>query len=236
MRTISLKNRAPSQVSTSLRLKTPILLYHFSLISEGCVAQAFLLPRFLPLLTSLREAQQQVRHSVISHAMIAKPDAIHMKANICVPRLALMFSSVTDVMASFMMMNIAVAIIVATVVQSAPRKVRIMMKSVAQRVNTEMGTVKIITKFRQMPVMKRPNIQWETTRISLSSLLISDGRATAHPVSRRFAYADCIHPLLTRSSRQELVGYDFHRIKPVEGTWRRAIGRALPIVSLAKIP
>jgi len=159
MLNISHENHSPTQADAHCRPNISILFYFFSLISEVPVLQAFLPPRFLPLLTSLREAQQQVKQSVISHAMIAKPDAIHMNTNIRIPRLASIFSCVTDVMAFFMMMNITVAMTVATVVQSAPKKVRIMMKSVAQRVNTAMGTIKIITKFRQMPVMKRPNIQ-----------------------------------------------------------------------------
>ena len=58
-----------------------------------------------------------------------------------------------------------VAMTVATVVTRAVRKVKIMIGNEAQRVYTERGTMKIITKVRHAPVRNSANIHSETTRI-----------------------------------------------------------------------
>lgn len=97
------------------------------------VFQAFLLPSFLPVLTSLLLAQQQHKHSWMSQAMIDEPAAIHMKANIFVPISAPMLSSVTEVAAFCTMTQTAVAMTVATVVKRAARKVKNMTAKAAQR-------------------------------------------------------------------------------------------------------
>ena len=106
-----------------------------------------------------------------------------MNANISTPILAPMLSECWLVTASFMMMNMTVAMTLATVVQSAAKKVRSMMTSVGQRLRTARGAMKIMTKERQTPVRKRPNIQWETMRMRPRTLLILAGSATHHDVS-----------------------------------------------------
>jgi hypothetical protein len=64
-----------------------------------------MLPRFLPVRTSLREAQQQHIPSWMIQARISVPAATHMKANISTPMEAPMLSWVAEVIARCMMMN-----------------------------------------------------------------------------------------------------------------------------------
>ena len=84
-----------------------VLLYRggFSLSLGPSFFQAFMLPLFLPVLTSLRLAQQQQRLSCMIQAKIAEAAAIHMKANISTPIAALIFSCWTCVMAFCIIMN-----------------------------------------------------------------------------------------------------------------------------------
>lgn len=113
---------------------------------------AFMLPRFRPVLTSLRLAQQQHKLSWIIQANIAVPAAIHMNANISMPMEASMFNCSTLVTASCMIMNwnalqlerfdgsfitfgltMTVAMIAAAVMKSAFRNVKIIRGRDAQR-------------------------------------------------------------------------------------------------------
>jgi len=140
--------------------------------------QAFLLPLFFPLLTSLLLAQQQHSPIWIRNAKMAQPLAIHIKTNISMPRLAPMLSWVTEPKAFLMMMNMTVASTVATVTHSAARKVKMAMTKAAQRETTDKGVMKIMTKVRQAPERKRPNIQCDTVSMRLRMLVMSEGRAT----------------------------------------------------------
>jgi hypothetical protein len=156
-----------------LRPKTP-RLDSFSLIPGVSVCQAFLLPVFLPFLTSLLLAQQQHRLVWINQARIDVPAAIHMNTNILMPSVAPMLSCSTEVVAFCMMMNMTVAMTVATVVKSAAKKVKMPVNRVSQREKTARGLRIIMTKDKQAPERKRPNIQCDTVlirpRISVSSV------------------------------------------------------------------
>lgn len=74
-----------------------------------------------------------------------------------------------------------VAMTVATVVNKAVKKEKIAMGNVAQRVKIENGVRKMETKQQQAPVIKRPNIQWLTTRTSFNASMMVDGRAIEAP-------------------------------------------------------
>lgn len=165
-----------------LRPKTP-RLDPFSEIPGVSVCQAFLLPVFFPFLTSLLLAQQQQRLVWINQASIEVPAAIHMNANILPPRLAPIFSSETDVNAFCIMMNITVAMTVATVMKRAAKKVKMPVNRVSQREKTAIGFKSIITKDKQAPVRNRPNIQCETVLIKPRISVRSVGSATEKRVS-----------------------------------------------------
>lgn len=165
-----------------LRPKTP-RLDPFSEIPGVSVCQAFLLPVFFPFLTSLLLAQQQQRLVWINQARMEVAAAIHMNANILVPRLAPMLSSETEVNAFCIMMNITVAMTVATVMNRAAKKVNMPVNRVSQREKTARGFKSIITKDKQAPVRKRPNIQCETVSIRPRISVRSVGSATRKRVS-----------------------------------------------------
>lgn len=101
-----------------------------------------------------------------------------MNANILVPSSPLMLSSSTEVKAFCMMMNMTVAMTVATVVKRAAKKVKMPVKRVSQREKTARGFKSIMTKDKQAPVRKRPNIQCETTLISPRISVRSVGNVT----------------------------------------------------------
>ena len=101
-----------------------------------------------------------------------------MNTNILMPTSAPMLSSSTEVNAFFMMMNMTVAITAATVVNRAAKKVKMPVNRVSQREKTARGFKKIMTKARQAPERKRPNIQCETTLIRPRISVRSVGSAT----------------------------------------------------------
>ena len=101
-----------------------------------------------------------------------------MNANILVPSSPPMLSSSTEVKAFCMMMNMTVAITAATVVNRAAKKVKMPVNRVSQREKTARGFKKIMTKARQAPERKRPNIQCETTLIRPRISVRSVGSAT----------------------------------------------------------
>lgn len=82
-----------------------------------------------------------------------------MNANILVPNEPPILSSSTEVKAFCMMMNMTVAMTVATVVKRAAKKVKIPVKRVSQREKTARGLSSIMRNDRQAPARKRPNIQ-----------------------------------------------------------------------------
>lgn len=175
-------NTSVSQDSSSfLRPKRPrrCRIGLFSLMPGVSLSfQAFLLPRFLPLRTSRREAQQQHWPNMINHAIMLVAAATHMNANICTPKDASMSRVFWLVITFFMTTPSTVPMTVATVVHRAPKKTKKRIGAVPQRVKTLRGMRKIIRKFRQAPVRKSPNIQCETVRIKDRMLLICAGRAT----------------------------------------------------------
>lgn len=141
----------------------------------------------------------------MSHATIAAPLATHMNANISTPILAPILSECWLVTASFMMMNMTVAMTLATVVQSAAKKVRSMMTRVGQRLRTARGVMKIMTKERQTPVKKRPNIQWEAVRMRPRTELILNGSATNQDVSGVLASGQMMYDLLVAPDNSSLL-------------------------------
>jgi hypothetical protein len=119
-------------------------------------------PFLLPRLTSLRETQQQHKHSWIKKASNAAALATHMKANILVPIVAPILTSVTEFSKAFcMMMNMTVATTEAAMIQIASNAVRSMTTNAVQRLVTERKTIKIMTKEKHVPARKRPNIHFE---------------------------------------------------------------------------
>ena len=72
-----------------------------------------------------------------------------------------------------MMTKIAVARILATMTKRAFRKVKIMIRSVIQRLTTEKRTIGMRTNDRQAPVRKRPNIQCDAILIMSRIWVIS---------------------------------------------------------------
>jgi hypothetical protein len=104
----SLETNSPSlDLKDAVKHYSSVLLYRggFSLILGPSYFQAFMLPLFLPVLTSLRLAKQQQRLSWMIQARTAVPAAIHMKANISTSIEALMFNCWTCVMAFCIMTN-----------------------------------------------------------------------------------------------------------------------------------
>lgn len=94
------------------------------------------------------------------------------------PMLALIFSSDTPLMTLRKTMVMTVAMIEATVTQSALRNVRMAIGRVAQREKTLMGMRNIRIKERQAEVRKRPNMTCETSLMRLRMPLMLDGRLT----------------------------------------------------------
>lgn len=128
---------------------------------------------------SLLLAQQQHSPIWMRAATMEKPVAIHMKANISAPSDAPMFTSWTDVKALRMMMNITVAMTVATVIRRAAMKVKIDVASAVQREKIARGARNIMTKARQVPDRNKPNIQCEAMRMRSRILITSAGSVTA---------------------------------------------------------
>jgi len=83
-----------------------------------------LFPFLRPVFTSLRLAQQQQSPVWINQAKMENAAATHIRANMVVPMVAPMLSSATPLMTFRKMMNMTVAITVATVVKSADKKVK----------------------------------------------------------------------------------------------------------------
>lgn len=157
-----------------------------------------------------------------------------MNANILVPSSPPMLSSSTEVKAFCMMMNMTVAMTVATVVKRAAKKVKIPVKRVSQREKTARGFKSIITKDKQAPARKRPNIQCETTLISPRISVTSVGSVTKKVLAwdtRKLG-----RQILTSCTRQQLVEDDLHRVEPVQSLGTRAVGYTLSIVALAEAP
>ena len=92
--------------------------------------------------------------------------------------LAPMLSSVTEVKALLAMMNRTVAMTDATVVKRAARKVKKPTASAAHLEKTASGLRNIMTKLKQAPERKRPNIQCETVRIRSRMSVTWAGRET----------------------------------------------------------
>lgn len=76
------------------------------------------------------------------------------------------------------MMNIADAMMLAAVVISAVKKVRIVRGSEAQRVRMESGVRRMEGTVRQAPAKKRANIQWDAMRTRVRASMMLEGRAT----------------------------------------------------------
>ena len=123
----------------------------------------FILPNFLPVLTSLLLAQQQHMPIWNSQAIIANALAIHIQTNIVVPNVAPIFTSWLFANTFFMMTNMTVAMIDAAVMASALMKEMMLRMKAVQRLRTERGRRNMRTKERQAPVRKRPNITCEAT-------------------------------------------------------------------------
>lgn len=164
---------------------TPLLPSPFSLSPNSIGAtfpfllHALFAPLFLPLLTSLLDAQQQHSPIINNHPTIAQPLAIHMNTNISTPIFGTIFTDCSAPLITLLnMMNITVAMMEAAVVNRAERKVRIAIGKVAQRVKTERGVKRVERKVRQAPVRKRANIQWEARRTSWRAEIMLAGRAT----------------------------------------------------------
>ena len=105
-----------------------------------------------------------------------------MNTNILIPMIGTMLIVSSAPWTTFLKIrNITVAITVATVVNRAVRKTKIAMGNVAHRVKIENGVRNMETKQQQAPVMKRPNIQWLTTRTSFNASMMVDGRAIEAP-------------------------------------------------------
>lgn len=105
-----------------------------------------------------------------------------MNANISIPIVGTILTVSTAPWTAFLKIrNMTVAITVATVVNRAVRKVKIATGHVAHRVKIENGVRNMETKQQQAPVMKRPNIQWLTTRTSFNASMMVDGRAIEAP-------------------------------------------------------
>jgi len=149
------------------------LIYHAEAFSYALTPFAF------PILTSLRLVQQQVKQSCMQKASNAPALATHMKANIVVPIVAPMLTSVIAVSNSFrMMMNIAVAITLAAHTTIAFSAVRSITRKATQRLDTDSKTTNIMTNDRHVPARKSPNIHCEAICMMLSISLTSDGRVT----------------------------------------------------------
>ena len=172
----SLSNLCTLNTSLSMRPcfclpKSPFLpsLFSLSLISIGATSplllHALFLPLFRPLLTSLLLAQQQHSPIITSHPTTAQALAIHMNTNISTPIVGTMLTFASAPLITFLKIrNMAVAMMEAAVVNKADRKVRMAIGTVIQRLKTERGVRKMERKFRQAPMRKRPNIQWEARR------------------------------------------------------------------------
>ena len=115
------------------RLNIPLRFGFSEIATSPASVYACLLPFFFPFFTSLRLAQQQRRHNCIMNANSENAAAIHMNTNILIPILALMLSSPTLTAAILRIMKMAVARIVAMVVQSAAKNVSGAMARVAHR-------------------------------------------------------------------------------------------------------
>ena len=167
-------------------------------------APAFTLPLFLPVLTSLRLAQQQHCPTCTSHPAMAHPLAIHMNANILVPSSGTILTSASALrMTLVKITNMTVAMVAATVVKRAERKVRMAMGRVAHRDVTPRGARRIAGTVVEAPVRKRANIQWEARRTSFKAEMISLGSATfqggqqchvARPSSGLLPHSWCVLP------------------------------------------
>jgi hypothetical protein len=83
-------------------------------------------------------------------------------------------------------MNMTVAITVATVVRRAPMNAQMAKGKEYQREYKVMGEIKIERKFMHVPVRKKPNIKWDAMRMSLRMLLISAGNAMVAPARSSF--------------------------------------------------
>ena len=158
----------------------------FSCISAGAASpdclQAFFLPTFLPFLTSRLDAQQQHKPICTIHPRSVQADAIHMNVNIWIPIVGTILTVSSAPCTTFLKIrNMTVAITVATVVNRAVTKANIAIGNVAHRVKIENGLRNMETKQQQAPVMKRPNIQWLTTRTSFNASMMVDGRAIEAP-------------------------------------------------------
>ena len=130
-------------------------------------------------MTSLRLAQQQHRPIWINHAIMLNELAIHMNANILAPRFAPIFISAAALSMTFLkIMNMIVAITVATVVVKAEMKAKMAIGRVNRREYIDSGVRNILMKAVHAPVRKRPNIQRETTRTRERAETMSEGRAT----------------------------------------------------------
>jgi hypothetical protein len=105
--------------------------------------------------------------------------AIHMNANIFVPIVAPMLTSVTECSnAFFMIVNMTVATIEAAMIQIASNAVRSMTKNAVQRLVTDKKTIKIMTNEKQVADRKSPNIHFEAISRILRISCTSEGSVT----------------------------------------------------------
>jgi hypothetical protein len=106
------------------------------------------------------------------------PAATHMKAYISVPMFAPMLICVCERAAFRKMTKMTVPRTAATVVRSAARNVKITTGIDASLENMARGATKMLTKERQAPLRKSPNIHCEAMRRVFKISATSLGNAT----------------------------------------------------------
>jgi hypothetical protein len=166
---------------------------------------------------------------------MAKALATHMNANMVMPTLAPILSSLTPLMTLRKMMNMTVAMTDAAVTKRALRKARTAMRKVHQRERMLMGMRNMRTKERQADVRNRPNMTCDAILIRERMSLMLEGRLTAPCKSCYSPFYPC-RGERTRSAREQLVPQNFHRVEPVQRLRPRAKRDPLIAVPLAEAP